>query len=814
MTPLKLTLKGFIGIRSGLGRDEITIDFGAIDGDLIAIVGDNGAGKSTLLDNMHPFRLMPSRAGGYAPGSFSYYDHTFGDALKRLRWEHEGRIYESSIVIKGAGKTKKQECYLHEIVNAIVGTGEVPQPVSLPDGTVSDGKTDTYDRCVEHILGSAEMFFTAAFACQGRKTLADYPNGDIKALMSDLLGLEKYQQLSTKAADVAKRLAVHRGALAERVGRAPVLEAQRTQLYAELAGTKDTVVMLTQAAMSAKTRVGTASRRLAEAQAASAEAAQVERHRETLTQELAALEQRAEAEAKQIRCRHQAITDGLNRELATYRAASERLVADIARANAAIESARAKIERAKDAEAAAGRVQEIDERALPEANAAVAALEAKAQEHVRAKLDAQAARQALAAVKQTGVATKAACESLRTRAGLIAEVPCQGTDLQGRCKLLAEANTAAGQLPAQEAELEKLRAQRDDLLAKVAAAEESLQAFDGLEEQLATAKRKVSSLENERRAQAIVAGYAEAAKEAAALIERETLRAAELQTELEASRAAEDVIQNKLAVEADSLQADLAEAEALTASSRTRIERERAALPPTSMDGLRAAEAELAQAEQQGQALAAQLDEARGSALRLEAEITAISKELNELAQDVARAAMLDEEIAHWTLLAKAMGRDGIIALCIDDAGPSISSIANDLLTACYGPRFSVAIETQEETKAGTMKEIFDIRVFDAEREDVKSIGLVSGGERIWINEAMTRAIALYRAQASGRTYGCLFSDESDGALSPEKKQRFVDMKRKVLEIGQYHREFFISHTPDVVEAADAVIDLAAMKAA
>lgn len=814
MTPLQLTLKGFIGIRSGLGRDEITIDLEAVDGDLVALAGPNGAGKTTILDNLHPYRIMPARAGSYSPGSFSFYDETYGDALKRLRWEHDGRIYESSIVIKGAGKTKKQECYLHEIVNAIVGTGEVPQPVRLPDGTVSDGKAETYDRCVEHILGSAEMYFTAAFACQGRKTLADYPNGDIKALMSDLLGLERYEALSSKARDVARVLTAHRGAMAERVGRAPVLKAQRAQLLAELAGTKDTVAMLAQAQLSAKTAVGAASRRLAEAQAAGAAAAQVERHRESVQQQLAALDQRAEAEAKQIRARHQAVTDGLNRELTTYRATSDRLMSETGNAKTRIQGAQAKVERAKESEAAAARLIEIDERLLPAAKTEIDALELRVRQADEARRALSNAQQGLDGIKKTGVATKSLCDSLRTRAGLIAEVPCQGTDLQGQCKLLAEANDAAGRLPAQEAELEKLRKQRDELVAKVEVTTTALREFEGVEERLAEARRAVSHLENERRAQAIVAGYAEAAKEAAAIIEQETARLAALEDELAASRLAEEGVRDRLTVEADSLQSDLAEAEAVIAAQRTVLEIELGSLPPTSTDGIKAAEADLANVEADMQRLSAQLDEAKASAAQLEARITVTSKELAELAQDVERAGKLDALIAGWTLLAKAMGRDGIVALCIDDAGPTLSAIANDLLTACYGPRFTVSIVTQEETKAGTMKEVFDIRVFDAERGDVKSISKVSGGERIWINEALTRAIALYQAQSSGRRYGCLFSDESDGALDPTKKQEFVGMKRKVLEIGGYRREFFISHTPAVVDAADGIIDVGALRAA
>jgi exonuclease SbcC len=56
MQPLSLTLKGFRGIRDGLGRDTLTLDFERLaDGaQLIAIAGANGRGKTTVMDNMHP----------------------------------------------------------------------------------------------------------------------------------------------------------------------------------------------------------------------------------------------------------------------------------------------------------------------------------------------------------------------------------------------------------------------------------------------------------------------------------------------------------------------------------------------------------------------------------------------------------------------------------------------------------------------------------------------------------------------------------------------------------------------------------------
>ena len=50
----KITLKNFIGIRNGLGRDELTIDFKKIaNKEIIVILGENGTGKSTLASVLH-----------------------------------------------------------------------------------------------------------------------------------------------------------------------------------------------------------------------------------------------------------------------------------------------------------------------------------------------------------------------------------------------------------------------------------------------------------------------------------------------------------------------------------------------------------------------------------------------------------------------------------------------------------------------------------------------------------------------------------------------------------------------------------------
>src|SRR5207244_12296878 len=93
MKPISLTLKGFRGIRDGLGRDVIELDFEQLAGDakLVAMVGSNGRGKTTIMDNMTPFPIMPSRAGADGLGSFSYYDQVcLPESAKDLVWERAG----------------------------------------------------------------------------------------------------------------------------------------------------------------------------------------------------------------------------------------------------------------------------------------------------------------------------------------------------------------------------------------------------------------------------------------------------------------------------------------------------------------------------------------------------------------------------------------------------------------------------------------------------------------------------------------------------------------------------------------------------
>jgi DNA repair protein SbcC/Rad50 len=197
----------------------------------------------------------------------------------------------------------------------------------------------------------------------------------------------------------------------------------------------------------------------------------------------------------------------------------------------------------------------------------------------------------------------------------------------------------------------------------------------------------------------------------------------------------------------------------------------------------------------------------------LHSERDVLAKELDRFSATQSRAERLSDEIAYWRLLGKGLGNDGVVALTIDDAGPALTHLVNELLLACYGMRFTVEIRTQRALASGEMREGFEILVHDADTDSTKSVTVMSGGQKVWINECLTRGIALYLAQNAGQEYQTLFSDESDGPLDADRKLQFMRMKREVLRQGGYEREFFISQTPDLVAEADAIIDLQALAA-
>lgn len=274
---------------------------------------------------------------------------------------------------------------------------------------------------------------------------------------------------------------------------------------------------------------------------------------------------------------------------------------------------------------------------------------------------------------------------------------------------------------------------------------------------------------------------------------------------LEVVRRDLDGLANEEAERKERLARDVQDAESQLAS----VQRERDTLAVTDVTGLIAdLDRQIAGGREAVSAADGRIEALIRRQSGLSTEHSLLERELGGIGALEGQAKRLSDEIAQWKLLAKGLGNDGVIALSIDDAGPAITGMVNDLLLACYGRRFTVAIQTQTRLASGEAREGFAISVLDADNDSTKDFAVWSGGQKVWINECLTRGIALYRAQDVQQPFQTLFTDEADGPLDPDRKRAFMQMKREVLRLGGYEREFFISQTPDLVDEADAVINV------
>lgn len=789
-----LRLRNFKGLLAGVGLAEVFIDFGKLPpAGLVAIVGGNGMGKTTLLDNMHPYRLMPyklRKAAGWSPSAFSFYDQCAGsDAEKDLVFEMDGVIYRSKLLIDA--DRRKQEAYLYR--SGGLGARDW-QPLN-------DGKTRTYDEAVERLCGSPSLFFTSVFRAQGAKNLSDYTRGDIMAVVAELLNIDHILEQGKKAREVASVLLAEVDGLSR--DRA-ILDAESGGLDAlvtEKQGVESAVADAEAVSRAAKARIDDLLKRRSEFEVANAAEASTKQRLEDKRGELArvrnsiaGIEQEHQANLSASRQR----ADGVRAEIDAGQVRHDGRMAEL-------------FSRRQSVERVLSRADEIREAACSQLGANESLQ--KATDRLQALRDeyasAQAEASALASLPAQIAAARNVLASLQTRAGALSSLDCfadgSGT-VNEACPLLKDAVEAKGRIAAAQEDIAALEGRLGALshwnqkLANLKAEGDRVRADQE------AAKRRVADLMDLARLLPEVDAADARLVEIAEDERREAQQWGERKAMLEQSLASElAMVDHRLANE-DGRLAPLRDEQARLSRE---IEELSAAVTGDFSAKLREVDYSVGMERTALDGADSKLRDLQAAVGRLDAKIETARKAAGKLAEIGSRIDAINADVADWNLLAKACSNDGIVALELDDAGPTIASISNDLLKSCYGPRFSVRLETQSAKVNGDMKEVFDITVFDSETSEVKSITEMSGGQVCWIEDALTRAICLFNINRSDRVFGTIYSDEKDGALDASRKCEFMAVKRRSLQIGSHSRELFITQTPDLIDMADAVIRLA-----
>ncbi len=782
MIPVKLRLRGFKGIKAGMGLDEITIDFTKIPDGITAISAPNGTGKTTILDNIHAYRVMPYRAGNsYRPTAFTYYDHTYGDAEKEFIFEHDDILYRSLVMIDT--DRKKQEAYLYRL------NSEEWKP--CPG---IDGKLEAYDRAIEEVLGSPELYFTSIFRAQNAKALSDYSKGDIKDIFVELLNISHLQAIGEKARRIKQHLAgkveilmVERKGLQDLVATEQQKEDEHLSTIADVDCLAGEIASYEKEIAALQEKINECDVRIGLQQKAQEEKDGIEVELKAKQKKLTVLIGTANTKGQDLekkkdiidaKIRHsQRLFDRLPmlRDLQGKKTAGE----------AALEHIKGIIATCDD---------ELSSLNHDLNNVLMTDRDIKEKEGKLSNLKLSHKHKIEKAERAVTDAEKAAAK--------LETVPCT-EEIAAKCRFAKDAVEAKNKLDA-------LRAALDDAFNEDPAITE-------LEAEIETLKsKKQDSVE--------LHGKIDCAKRMKtvnenALRETEKLLQA-INIDLESLPLAEQAEKDLV-----DLKVELAQVETETGTHKDSVGKDMAALQEE-IDELTIKlidatdvgtdytkekrdfanlQAHFKKETEDARNRDAELKKALGAIEEVLKQITEAKINLNILN---ANFAYYGNEIGEWTILEKAFGNDGIIALELDDAGPQISGIANELLQV-FGGRFAIRIDTQTAKSDGKgNKEVFDITVFDNETNEQKSIKRLSGGEKTWIEDAVTKAITIYNKQASGRQFKTLFTDEKDGALDAEKKKEFFAMKRKVLQIGGYEREICITQTPELIAMADATITL------
>jgi len=843
----------FKGISVAFPEREVALDFDTMPGPLVAIVGENGVGKTHLLELAGPGTVY-REFSSYREAFLDHVAPGVRDAFAELTFTIHDTRYQLTVQAdpESAGGRGKTEARLNQWAEA--GSPSSWTPIAGP-------LVGAVDEALARLFPPKELFLASVFACQatafgskgGTRSFFALEKAARKDLFAALLGLEHLQHYAEASAERAKRVLVDLERVRQDCGPVERRAARLAELVILIGTASETRADAEEAEAAARATHDTATTALATARAAQtsvgAEVARLEAERTRLTKARDGAQQRVGAltvtrdraaalladrdtiEAAAARVRvidgELAALDTTEREarvalepivgsVAMLTAQRQQLVETAARlrtAHAEAVAAQTRVDAARDLEAEA-----TAQRAKAEELAA--ALAAASREVL---VEAEAAEATTLTRRRVLTASR---DELAPRTGLLATVP--GVPECALCPLTEDARAAAGRLAIVDAELAALPV-IDGTPAKRALAEyRAREAAHGAIQRWLTAQAPaLARVELDRPVGAQAA-------EVQAELDRVIADGATMRAALDAKTAEQRTAQEQLAriglerrdltAERTRLVPDAARAEGIAAAVAEQAQTETAlaeaqaqvvdattalaALPPApdvagAAAAVQAADAAAATAGQTLRVREAACQAATEAWARLDGERGALGDPAAELAALRAREAALVTAAADWALLERTLGRDGVQAISIDAAGPAVTARANDLLYACYGPRFQIALETTAPKADGRgQKEVFEVRILDSEAgrgEATKG----SGGEMVLLDEALRLALALFNAEQSGFELRTLYRDEPTGALSPANAERYLAMLRRAMDVGSFDRCLFIAHQREVFEQAD-----------
>ena len=769
----KIILRGAKGIYKKQRKDEVVLDLTALDPGIIGLIGRNGRGKTTLMNNFHFWSTMPNMGGPL------HKQFRLKDSLREVyATDHNtGMRYRSRIKIYPTLKTPKSEYYLDYQI-------PISNPSRIDDSWVSvpgiTGRLDDYDKIVNSIFGTLEMYLRTAFMMQF--PTSDYPDlskatkGTKKQIMAALAGIEFYElyKMNAKArgdnlADAIKDADSRLAAMTENLGDHDELES---------------------AMLVAEERI----RKLSE-DIPNKKAAEI-----VLADKVKNLEQRS-AEQKATEDQVIEVTNRIPRDLASVDSCTsqiEGLRRSIEKSGPAAEQAKQYDDlKAREAEITAEKTRYLEEtaattKAYHEAkekhDQAVRAIERERDEKARAYREKKSALEKDIALDERDIETLQSALS----APIADHCPTcrQMLPEEALAHVKAEREETAKKIEARTAHAKNLREDLANLDHNQMEADKTL--FEQISALVAPEPPEITPFSREDELTDVHRAYHLIDIDSARRIIQDAatagVRIEELEKKIKETRAR--IRENQEVVEALKAKIDTELPAQLSAASR-----------------------ELEDARAEYQELTEEFSMARVTAEHARKEFKEYQANAQAITDLKAEKERIAFELADWRILEKACGPDGIPALELDAVCPSIAAVATTLLSEYEDGRYSIRFDTtRDDAKGSRQIEDFLIMVIDNLDGEEQEFETLSGGEAVWIRKALQDAFGIIRGQNAGIKYLTGFLDESDSALFPEARIAYFRMLESAHAQSVRLYTVLVSHSSEIQEMLSQKIDVSSLQ--
>lgn len=793
-----LSLRGAIGIQDGLGKDQVDVNFADFAPGLIALIGPNGAGKSTFVGN-----LVPYRGGLHSrPGSLGRQFY-LKDSHRDLLVEIGGDEYRFLLNINGE-------------------RGTIAESVAIKNGITlnPDGKEETYNAIVEQLFGPSDLFFRSLFMPQKRESFASIRPADRKDILLRLMGADKIQPKCEYASKRAATIAVEIEKAEAELRRIDLQIADLGLIEETLASLETQLSACVEGTQEAEQRIALIEAEIADLQQreqdqavlaeqvrqADVRLAELAKTKGSLTLDYAKRIESVDAERRKASADRDRLSlgrsDDARKRLVMAVEGVEKITANYL-ASVEIGNKHADLSR----RLAEARTEYADAKARyqAECNAAVARRDKADGELKTATQKHDAERRRLA----DDLSRK------QYAAKVLGTVPCQQTDSAEECRactFLKDAVKAKDELDAVASALAVLDENWENVRSSLKSA------FDTADAGCVSPEFECSRMVlNETGENIIEKGKALSGE--IAVLGYDASRAAELKRQYEENQRtnpAERLRQydadgekieqlglvidgateqmHALEVERDEKiegvdneshycqaeKADLGKKIDIVLPLRLRDKRDE-------LKGVRTRSEALASTKQDILTKQGMLQEDAASAEQLRAEADAITGRISGLRSDS----------ADWQHLNLALSRNGgYQSMLVESFGQEISAFVNERLPA-YRLPWSIEIATSKPTVDGKgLTEGFWVMINTDPFP--RELGLISGGQEVWVEALIYDAIAHLMRKRSGKDIRTVIRDEADGALSSAMAIVYADVIAASHQASGMHHTLLITHRPEI----------------